>query len=240
MYSVVLMAALTSGTATPDFGHRSRGCSGCYSSCYGGCYRGGYGGGYGGFSSCYSYGCWGCWGGGYGSGYGGGYGCYGGGYGCYGGGWGCSGYGGYGCYASSVWSCAGCYGGWSCYGMPYANVPTVPGVPLAPGTGNTVPERVPAPGKDGSTSTRGRLVVELPEDAKLFIDDQQMKTQSGRRVFQTPPLDRTQTYYYVLRAEVTRDGRTLDETVRVLIRPGQEAYATFPTLAPAVTTTASR
>jgi uncharacterized protein (TIGR03000 family) len=81
-------------------------------------------------------------------------------------------------------------------------------------------------------------VVELPEDARLYIDDQQMKSQSGRRVFQTPPLDRGQTYYYILRAEVTRDGRTASETVRVIIRPGQEAYATFPTLAPAVTTTA--
>jgi uncharacterized protein (TIGR03000 family) len=87
MYSVVLMMALTSGTDTPDIGHRGGG------GCQGGCYGGGGGGrkhgrhGGGG-------GCCGC--------YGGGGGCYGGGYdGCYGGGYG-------GCYGGGM---GGCYGG---------------------------------------------------------------------------------------------------------------------------------
>jgi uncharacterized protein (TIGR03000 family) len=120
--------------------------------------------------------------------------------------------------------------------MPYAGVPYVQSI--VPGMGSPEnPERVPPPGKN-EASARGRLVVELPEDARLYIDDQPMKTQSGRRVFQTPPLERGQTYYYMLRAEVTREGQTQRETVRVIIRPGQEAYATFPTLAPAITTTA--
>jgi len=125
------------------------------------------------------------------------------------------------------------------YGVPHSVLPGVPG---------TRPEGVPPPvkgkDKDGGdeTAQRGRLVVELPEDARLYIDDQPMKTQSGRRVFQTPPLAAGQTYYYILRGEVTREGTTQRETVRVLIRPGQESYATFPTLAPAprVTATASR
>jgi len=60
MYSVVLMAALTTTTAdVPSFG--GRGCHGCWgarSGCYGcnGCY--GYGGCYGGCNG----GCWGCYG----------------------------------------------------------------------------------------------------------------------------------------------------------------------------------
>ena len=74
MYSMVLMAALTTGTDMPDFGRRG-GCCGCY----GGYGWGGWGGGYGG------------WGGGYG-GWGGGYGGWGGGYGGWGGGWGGWGY----------------------------------------------------------------------------------------------------------------------------------------------------
>jgi uncharacterized protein (TIGR03000 family) len=231
------MAALTSGTETPDFGHRRGGCCGCYAGwggCYGGygCHHGGYYGAYG-WGGCYSFGCWGCWCSGSG-----GYGGYGGWGGCHGGGWGCAG-GGYGCYASSIWSCTGCYGGWSGYSMPYAGMPYTQGVPVGPG-GTVVPEQLPKPGKGEGTSTRGRLVVEVPEDATLYIDDQPMKTKAARRVFKTPPLDRTQTYYYILRAEVTRDGRPLSETVRVLIRPGQEAYATFPTLAPATVQTAQR
>ena len=241
MYSVVLMAALTSGTATPDWCHRS--CCGCYGG-WGGCY----GGSYGGYGGCY--GGWGCYGGCYGGygGYGGFgswgtcmacYGCYAG-YGCYGGGWGCYGWGCYSCYAgAAAWSCAGCYGGWSCYGMPYGTVPYTQSVPVVPGTGGTAPEKVGPPAKGGTKeiSDRGRLVVELPTDAKLFIDDQPMKTQAARRVFQTPPLQPGQTYYYILRAELTRNGQTARETVRVLIRPGEEAHATFPALAPATTNT---
>ena len=124
--------------------------------------------------------------------------------------------------------------------MPSAGMSYVQ--PVVPGTGSPIyPERVPPPGMNGTNgevSNRGRLVIELPEDARLYIDDQPMKTQSGRRVFQTPPLDRGQTYYYIVRAEVTRNGETQRETVRVLIRPDQESHATFPTLAPATTTTA--
>src|SRR5216683_3019694 len=68
MYSMVLMAALTTGGQTPDW---------CFhASC----------GGY----NCGCYGCWGNWGS-YGYSY---YTCFGSGYGCYGGCHGCYGYGG--------------------------------------------------------------------------------------------------------------------------------------------------
>jgi uncharacterized protein (TIGR03000 family) len=66
MYSMVLMAALTTGTDLPDWGRRG-GCCGCYGGWgWGGCYGGwgGYGGwgyGYGGLGGGY-----GGWGGGYG------------------------------------------------------------------------------------------------------------------------------------------------------------------------------
>jgi uncharacterized protein (TIGR03000 family) len=73
MYSMVLMAALTTGTDVPDWGRH--GCHGCWGGCYG----------------CWG-GCYGCWGGCYGC-WGGCYGCWGG---CYGGGWGGYGWGGWG------------------------------------------------------------------------------------------------------------------------------------------------
>ena len=73
MYSMVLMAALTTGADVPDFGRH--GCHGCWGGCWGGCY---------GCRGCWG-GCYGCWGGCYG-GWGGCYGCYG--WGGYGGGWG--------------------------------------------------------------------------------------------------------------------------------------------------------
>jgi uncharacterized protein (TIGR03000 family) len=224
MYSMVLMAALTTGGSTPDcWFHGHGGHGGCYGGgCYGG---GGYGGGcygsasYGCYGS-YAYGGYGCSGYGYG-GYGGG--CWGGGYGCMGSGYSC--YGGYGCH--------GGYGGYGCWGSsmmsPY----------MGPGT-TIQPEMVPAPKKDGSESlapTRARLIVELPGDATLYIDDQKMASTSSRRVFNTPELERDETYYYILRAEVSRDGAPVTATKRVLLKPGEEIRADFRDLStPTVTT----
>jgi uncharacterized protein (TIGR03000 family) len=92
------------------------------------------------------------------------------------------------------------------------------------------PESVPPPKKDGKESaapTKAKLIVEVPADAKLYIDDQLMKTGSARRVFNTPDLEAGQAYYYVVRAEVTRDGKKVEQTKRVIVRPGEEAKASF-------------
>jgi uncharacterized protein (TIGR03000 family) len=198
MYSVVLMAALTTGGATPDFGHRhccgwsgGHGCYGCYGGygygCYGGCYGGGYYGGYG---------CWGtgCYGGCIGL-----YGCYGG-YSCYGG-YGCSGY-------SPL------------YVAPQQQRPRVP-------AGEQAPPPRKEKDKNGDTNTRARLVVRLPADAQLFIDDNLMKSSSTQRTFVTPLLRPGQTYFYDLKAELVRDGKTVSQTRRVLLRPGDAIEASF-------------
>lgn len=214
MYSIVLMAALTTGSTTPDC-HWARGC-------HGGCYGGGYSG---------------CWGGCYGGCYGGGH--YG--YGC-GGGW----HGHHGGYASTSYGCSGCYGGyggWNCYGCAggYANsypmvAPVYQGAPV-----DRQPEVVPPPKKKNpdevSNGSRAKVIVQLPADAKLFIDDHQMKATSATRAFQTPELEAGQVYYYVLRAEVVRDGQRKVETARVILRPGQVVRASFSTLDATDTTT---
>jgi uncharacterized protein (TIGR03000 family) len=221
MYSVVLMAALTTSAGPQDchFGH---GGYGCYSNC--GCYGGGYGGGgYGG------YGCYGCYGGGWGGGYGGGGygGGYGGCYGCYGGGWGgwAGAYGGgYGCY--------GCYGGWGSYGPNV--VPYGPG-PGGPGPGDSGPkpdkdkdkDKDKSKGKNGIEEVRAKLTVELPADAQLYVDNVLMKTTSAKRSFVTPPLQPGKSYFYTLKAEMVRDGQNVSVTGKVVIQPGQDVQATL-------------
>jgi uncharacterized protein (TIGR03000 family) len=222
MYSVVLMAALSAGGSAPD--------------CHGHCHScgGGYGGCYGGYGGCYG----GCYGG-YGGGYGGCYGGYGGGYGgCYGG----YSYGsGYGCYGS--YSCHGCYGCYGCYGCsgyaPMYGTPvmTAPVTP-PPDTGKTPPPDMPPvdktkkpdDGKETSAATKAKLIVELPADARLFIDDQPMKTPSAKRVFNTPTLQKGQAYFYDLRAEIVRDGKTITENKRVVVNAGAEIPVTFAEL----------
>jgi uncharacterized protein (TIGR03000 family) len=101
--------------------------------------------------------------------------------------------------------------------------------------GNSGPIMPPADKKSDSTDKkqsrvegdRARLVIELPADAKLFIDDQPMKATSGVRTFQTPQLQSGSTYYYILKVEVVRDSATRSETKRVLIKAGEEVTATF-------------
>jgi uncharacterized protein (TIGR03000 family) len=175
-------------------------------------------------SFCWGRGCHGC------------YGCYGC-YGCHG--WhaykycyGCHGC--YGCYGCYGWG--GCYGGYACYGCaaPVIVQPANPAPPVVPpekpkeGDGEKKePKENP---EQASKSNQARVVVELPKDAKLYFDDTLMKTTSEKRVFRTPQLQPGQAYYYILRAEVERDGKTISETKRIIVRAGEEVSARFPEL----------
>ena len=220
MYSVVLMAALTAGTSTPTWG-----CHGCH---------GGFGG-FGGFG-CHGFfaGCRGGFGGCYGSGgagsayYGGCYGCYGG--ACYGG----VNYTGYGsgCYGYVGGGCHGCHGGATSYGPAQPPIQVTP-----PATPPGRPEQIPPPKKEEKSASlnQARLIVELPADAKLYVDDRLTKAISERRVFNSPQLEEGQTYYYILRAEVVRDGQTLSETKRVLLHARDVVQASFKELGASAT-----
>jgi len=240
MYSMVLMVAMTGGAEVPDWGRH-----GCYGGGYGGCYGGWagcYGGGYYGYGGCYGYAGWGggCWGGGYGC-YGSGYGCWGSGYGCYGSGYGCWGSG----YAN--WNCGGSYGGYGWGGYPYGTgwglanaTPTLITVPSAPATavvqagyynpGNAPVAAAsrPAAGKPGSN--RAALVVHLPANAKLTVDNTPTQATSDTRHFVTPPLEPGATYRYVLYAELNRNGRKVTASRNVEVRAGQtsDVYMDFP------------
>jgi len=214
MYSVVLMAAMTAGQAAPAWGCHGRwggwgccgctgyvsSCTGCRGGCYGGCWGGCHGWRHGCHGGCRGGSYAGCCGGCYGGYYGGCHGCYGG---CHG--------------------CSGC-----CGGSNYAPTVVPQGAPKPP-----APEAVPAPKKVGELpgqTDRAQLVVEVPAEAKLYVDDHLMNTASKRRVFNTPTLQPGQTYFYVVRAELTRDGQIFSSSRQVIIRPGEIIQASFSDL----------
>src|SRR5262245_41123309 len=94
-------------------------------------------------------------------------GCCGGGYGCCGGGYGCCGGGGWGCHGGGWgWGCNG--GGYGCCGggrtMMYYN----PDQPAGP---RPMPEMVPPPKQARNAAAPATLVVNLPADGVLTIDD---------------------------------------------------------------------
>jgi uncharacterized protein (TIGR03000 family) len=213
MYSMILMAALTTTTDVPDFGRRGGGCCGCYGGGYGGYARGGWGGCYGG------YGGWG--------------GCYGGGWG---GGWG-------GCYGGYAMGCYGGWGGWGGYGYggrvatmgyPMTTVvssplitPTIVGTPW-----NTMTTQSAYfnPGSNVGSNNQATIIVHLPAAANLTIDGAPTQSRSDVRTFVSPPLDAGKTYHYNLRAEMDRNGEKVHASQNVQVRAGKtsEVYLEFP------------
>jgi uncharacterized protein (TIGR03000 family) len=71
------------------------------------------------------------------------------------------------------------------------------------------------------------VVVNLPENARLFIDDTVCPLTSATRKFDTPNLKPGQDYFYVLRAEEDRAGKILSERKRVVVRAGKETVVEF-------------
>jgi uncharacterized protein (TIGR03000 family) len=237
MYSVVLMMAMTTGGDVAEC-HRQGGCAGggCMGyyggGCYGGSCTGYYGGGcsggghrfLGGGGGLFRHGGGGCYGGGcYGGGcYGGG--CYGG--GCYGGGCMGYGYGGYGGCTGGYGGYGGCTGGSMYYGPggTYG-----PGGPYRPEEIKTMPKEEPK--KTGQISAPATLIVSLPADAKLVVDDTPTNSTSAERTFVSPVLNPGVDYNYTLKAEVVRDGKKVQVEEKVTVRAGKETRVTLmPTL----------
>ena len=120
-------------------------------------------------------------------------------------------------------SYTGCIGG--CHSN-YAPVPVSP--PVVPGK---APEKIMKPAeeikKEGAAPKEAKLIVDLPADAKLFIDDRPMEFTSQHPIFVTPGLQAGKTYYYDLRAEMMRDGKAVSDTKRVVFHAGDELRESF-------------
>jgi uncharacterized protein (TIGR03000 family) len=129
----------------------------------------------------------------------------------------------YGCYSSGgayYSSCSSCYGtcGCCCGGVIYGSPPVVVPVPMK--------ETLPTP-KKATAPTTSRVIVQLPVDAKLWVDNVECPLTSAVRSFDTPALDPSQKYTYNLKMQVVRDGRTVTHTHRAVITPGQPVQVDF-------------
>ena len=200
-------------------------CYSCYSSCYS-CYSSCYIC-YSSCCSCYSSCCSGCWG------------CSSVGYyyscscsGCFG----C-----HGCCGGSVYN-APSYGA-TVYNTPVVTSPPVAAAPTVRVTTDptTAPQTteeadavrrtlkdlrdkgafVPPPPVKETSAAPARLTVQLPADAKLWVDSTVCPLTTGTRSFNTPNLEPGRQYFYTLRMEVERDGQTLQMSRRVFVGAGQ-------------------
>jgi uncharacterized protein (TIGR03000 family) len=268
MYSIVLMAAMTTSPETVGFGDfwakhcfwedcwpDRYGWIACgpgyqpyypapYTSCYGGQHGGFHHGGYASCHGCCGGCCGGCWGGCFG-GCGGCGGCCGGClggaacggcYGCYAGGpdifsgIGYAGFGGYGNY--------GMYGTVPVYAAPVYATPLFESQPLDYRPTNTKPPEAeplkikPTEVKPKLTAApaNASLLIRVPADAKVYIDGNLMRSKSTERLFTSPEIEPGTPYFYMLRVEREKDGKTVQEVRRVTVMAGETSRLDFDNL----------
>jgi len=63
--------------------------------------------------------------------------------------------------------------------------------------------------------------VQAPADAKVYIDGQFSEPMAPVRTLVTPQLEIGKDYYYVVKAEAIRNGRTVSRSREVILRAGQ-------------------
>ncbi len=154
-----------------------------------------------------------------------------------------------GCYGSTPVVSSGCYGG-----SPVVVRSSIPSTPVTRVETESVPvvhqeprtEPVKAapkadPGSrvenlgppDGTAQgpAAATIVVQLPAEARLTINNQPSQATSPTRTFVSPPLDRGRDYYYTLKAEMVRAGQPVTVTQRIAVRAGEERQVLlkFPT-----------
>lgn len=251
MYTMVMLLSLTTGAAAPAFTHGGcggcggwgHGCGGWSNGCVG---RSGFCGS--GFCGrMFSHGCGGC--GGWNNGCGGwNNGCSGwnngcGGCGGYRHGFCGSGFCGrlfnHGCGGCAGWNngCSGwnngCSGwnngctGWNnggCGGVIYTTVPA--GTPVAPPVTAPAGDSKPMPtdtkpSDKKAPETTAKVIVNVPADAKLFIEGVAMTSTGAVRHFESPALVPGKLYTYTLKAEVVRDGKAVTTSRTVDVQAGQ-------------------
>ena len=255
MYSVILAALITTGAEQTQAWHHCHGCwsaCSCSCSCYGGyggyafwpscscygCSCSGYYASYG--CSCYGCSCYGCSCGG---------GCWSGSAlwtveyshwctGCYGS-W-CSGSAGTGwSYYSGPAYLGGVCSGCCCGGIVVAPAaaPAVAPPPAKAAPSAPAGARVPvSPTSDAQTvATRiapaaapARVVVSIPEDAKLWVDQVACPLKGETRTFSTAALSPGSRYFYNLTIESAQGSR---ETRRIELTPGQTTEVDFRAVA---------
>jgi uncharacterized protein (TIGR03000 family) len=101
------------------------------------------------------------------------------------------------------------------------------------------PYKPPPPKKDDkkkeetANPNQATIIVQVPAEAKVFVDDIEASLTSTSRRFVTPALDLDRDYYYTIKAELVRDGKTLADSKRVVFRAGKTVKVDFGDLSTA-------
>jgi uncharacterized protein (TIGR03000 family) len=83
-----------------------------------------------------------------------------------------------------------------------------------------------------SANRPATLIVHVPENATLLVNDKRMRSTSSTRLFYSPPLESGKTYHYDFEARMDRDGQTVKARKRVEVGAGdrREIWIAMPDL----------
>jgi uncharacterized protein (TIGR03000 family) len=83
------------------------------------------------------------------------------------------------------------------------------------------------------------LTIVVPADAKVFINGRQTRSIGTQREYVSYGLESGLTYRYEVRAEVVRDGKTVEDTREVFLTAGSREGVAFDFAAKKAVTVAS-
>jgi uncharacterized protein (TIGR03000 family) len=123
--------------------------------------------------------------------------------------------------------------------LPDAPMPGVPmpGVPMDPpmAPGDAAPAPAPAPGDalpppaSGASYRAGKamILVNVPTDAKVFVNGMATTSQGEQRSFVSRGLSTGYRYTYEVRVQAKRDGQTVEQVKTVQLRAGDNVDLAF-------------
>jgi uncharacterized protein (TIGR03000 family) len=107
--------------------------------------------------------------------------------------------------------------------VPLARPTSTKAEPVSKPTNPFINGTAPAP----SALERARITVKLPPGATLYVDGKKNERTGPVREFSTPVLRPGQEYAYLMKAEVTRNGRPESQTTKVTFRAGEIVTVDF-------------
>lgn len=95
--------------------------------------------------------------------------------------------------------------------------------------GSIVPDTPPPPAATEQTSaaSEATLTVNVPSDARVYVNGTQTKSVGSERSYVSRGLQSGFNYTYEVRAEVERDGQVVEETKMVSLMAGRKARVAF-------------
>jgi uncharacterized protein (TIGR03000 family) len=82
-----------------------------------------------------------------------------------------------------------------------------------------------------ATNSVAQITVNVPQDARVYVDGTLVPDAAATKTFATPELKAGKSYFYDLKAEVVREGKKTSETRRIYVEAGQKVNVEFKKLA---------